>query len=423
MFNNHLAKKECISLLDIGSSNTRCVIAQIGCDEDKPRIIGVGSVASVGMRKGVVVDLEEISSSIKAAVEMATRMAGFHPESVFVSVGGTHLVYSDTRGVIAIGRADGEVEKEDVERVAQAAQAVSLNNNYELLHIIPRKFILDDQAGIEDPLGMSGVRLEMKGTLVSGFSPHLKNIGKALQNLGIEVAGYIVGSLASAKASLNKRQEELGVALLDIGGGTTSLVVYEEREMIHMAVLPVGGGHITNDIAIGLRTSVETAEKIKIEFGSTLPNEIDKKEQINLAEFDSKEEGSVSRKHVAEIIEARAEEIFFLVEKELKKIHRSALLPAGVVLVGGTAKLHGMVDLAKRVLKLPAQTGFPVELSGLIDKTDDPAFSATIGMLLWVIDEQGVVEKKDVASGNGLGNFINKKNLEDWTKWFKKFLP
>lgn len=423
MFNNHSTKKEYISLLDIGSSNTRCVIAQIGCDEDKPRIVGVGSAISVGMRKGVVVDLEEISSSIRASIEMATRMAGFRPESVFVSVGGTHLVYSDTRGVIAIGRADGEVEKEDVERVAQAAQAVSLNNNYELLHIIPRKFILDDQAGIEDPLGMSGVRLEMKGTLVSGFSPHLKNIGKALQNLGVEVAGYIVGSLASAKASLNKRQEELGVALLDIGGGTTSLVVFEEREMIHMAVLPVGGGHITNDIAIGLRTSVETAEKIKIEFGSTLPSEIDKKEQINLAEFDSKEEGTISRKHVAEIIEARAEEIFFLVEKELKKINRSALLPAGVVLVGGTAKLHGMVDLAKRVLKLPAQTGFPVELSGLIDKTDDPAFSATVGMLLWVIDEQGIIGKKSEPRNNHWENLFDKKRWKDLTKWLEKFLP
>lgn len=421
MFNNKLSKKEYISLLDIGSSNTRCVIAQLGCEEARPRIVGVSSVPSVGMRKGVVVDLEEITSSIRKAVETASRMAGFQPDSVFVSVGGTHLVYSETQGVIAIGRVDGEVEKEDIERVVQAAQAVNLTNNYELLHIIPRKFILDSQEGIEDPLGMSGVRLEMRGILVSGFSPHLRNISKALQNLGIEVAGYIVGSLASAKASLNKRQEELGVALLDIGGGTTSLVVYEEREMIHMAVLPIGGGHITNDIAIGLRTSVETAEKIKISFGSALPGEIDKKEQINLAEFDPKEEGSVSRKHIAEIIEARAEEIFFLVEKELKKINRSALLPAGVVLVGGSAKLHGMVDLAKRVLKLPAQTGFPVELSGLIDKTDDPGFSAVIGMLLWITDERNVVERKDASKGSG--GAAGKKLAKDFIHWMEKFLP
>lgn len=423
MFGNKVLKKEYFSLLDIGSANVRCVIAQIVCDEDKPRIIGVGMAPSIGMRKGVIVDLEEISSSIKLSMEMATRMAGYQPDSVFVSVGGAHLVSSDTQGLIAIGRADGEVEQEDIERVIQAAQAVNLNNNYELLHIIPRKFILDDQEGIEDPLGMSGIRLEMKGTLISGFSPHLKNIAKALQNLGVEVSGYIVGSLASAKASLNKRQEELGVALLDIGGGTTSLVVYEERELIHLAVLPIGGGHITNDIAIGLRTSVETAEKIKVEFGSTLPNEIDKKEQINLAEFDSKEEGTVSRKHIAEIVEARAEEIFFLVEKELKKINRSALLPAGVVLVGGTAKLHGMVDLAKRVLKLPAQTGFPVELSGLVDKTDDPGFSVIIGMLLWVIDEQNIPEKKNSANDSGWKNFFNKKILNELMKLVTKFLP
>lgn len=423
MFNNKISRKEYVSLLDIGSSNVRCVIAQIGCDEDKPRIVGVGIVPSVGMRKGVIVDLEEITSSIKLSMEMATRMAGYQPDNVFVSVGGAHLISSDTQGVVAIGRADGEVEREDIERVIQAAQAVNLNNNYELLHIIPRKFILDNQGGIEDPLGMSGVRLEMNGILISGFSPHLRNITKALQNLGIDVAGYIVGSLASAKASLNKRQEELGVALLDIGGGTTSLVVYEERELIHLAVLPIGGGHITNDIAIGLRTSVETAEKIKVEFGSALPNEIDKKEQINLAEFDSKEEGTVSRKHIAEIVEARAEEIFFLVEKELKKINRSALLPAGVVLVGGTAKLHGMVDLAKRVLKLPAQTGFPVELSGLVDKTDDPGFSTVIGMLLWLIDEQNIPEKKNSVSDFGWKDFLNKKNLGKVIKLIKKFLP
>jgi len=423
MFKNQLIKKEYLSLLDIGSSNTRCVIAQLGCNEDKPRIVGVSSVPSVGMRRGVIIDLEEVTASVRLALETASRMAGFSPVEVFVSVGGTHLSYTDTQGVIAIGRADGEVEKEDIERVAQAAQAVHLANNYELLHIIPRKFILDDQAGIEDPLGMSGVRLEMRGTLISGFSPHLRNLAKALQNIGIEVSGYIVGSLASAKATLNKRQEELGVALLDIGGGTTSLVVYEERELIHLAILPIGGGHITNDIAIGLRTSIETAEKIKIEFGSALPSEIDKKEQINLAEIDSKEEGSVSRKHIAEIIEARAEEIFFLVEKELKKINRSALLPAGVVLAGGTAKLHGMVDLAKKVLKLPAQTGFPVELSGLIDKTDDPAFSTVIGMLLWVIDEKQLVEKKEIKNGNNWKSVVLGKKVKEALKWFEKFLP
>ena len=423
-----MAKQDYIVALDVGSTIIRTVIAQI-IPDGKPRIIGMGESVASGMRKGIIVDLEDVTNSIKDSIEKAEKMAGVPANDVYVSVGGSHLSSIETRGVIAVGRADGEVTEDDVERVIEASQAVSLSHNQEILHIVPQKFILDNQEGIKDPVGMNGVRLEMQGILVTGFAPHLKNLSKCIYNANLEISGFIVAPLAAARAVLNKRQEELGVALVDMGGGTTSLAVYEERELIHLSVVPVGAGHITNDIAIGLRTSIDVAERVKIEYGSSLPSEIGKDEQVNLSDIDSSEEGNVSRHHVAEIIEARLEEILILVEKELKKINRSALLPAGAVLTGGGAKLQGVVDVTKDTLKLPAQVGFPIELSGLIDKVDDPSFSVAIGMILWGIENDSMELSGDIEGkkgGIGIGaNVLNnlpvKETVDDIKKWFKKF--
>ncbi|MDZ7611614.1 MAG: cell division protein FtsA [Candidatus Moranbacteria bacterium] len=417
-----MSKEEYIAAIDIGSSNVSAVIAQM-IPEEKPRIVGVGKSSTQGLRKGVIVDLEEVTQSIKSSVEQAERMAGTRIEEVYASVGGSHLSCAATKGVIAVGKADGEVTEEDVERAIEASQAINVPHNYEIIHIIPQSFNLDNQTGIKEPVGMNGVRLEMRGIIVIAFSPHLRNISKCLNNAGIDLTGFVASPLASAKSVLNKRQKELGVALIDIGGGTTSLAVYEERELIYLSVLPVGAGHITNDVAIGMRTSIDVAEDVKIRYGSALPGEIGKGEQINLAEINSEEEGSISRKHISEIIEARTEEIFQMAEKELKKINRSALLPAGAVLTGGGSCLHGMVDLAKDNLKLPAQVGFPMELSGLIDKVDDPTFAVSVGLIMWAAEE-------DRGRGSSGGDFLEKfkdfKNFDkvkDVKKWFKGFLP
>lgn len=422
-----MPKSEYLVVLDIGSSNIRTIISQI-IPEEKPRIIGVGSVPSVGIRRGSVADLEDVSSAIRASVEEAEKNSGIHVESVYVSIGGNHINCVSAKGVIAVGRADGEVQPDDVSRVVDAAQAVSLPPNQEILHVVAQGFNLDNQSGIKDPVGMSGVRLEMEGLLIVGLTPHIKNLSKAVHNSGYDIEGFIVSPLAAAGAVLNKRQKELGVATLDIGGGTTSLSVYEEGELIHVSVIPVGASHITNDVAIGLRTSIDVAEKVKIEYGSALPSEINKKDHINLAEIDSSEEGTVSRHHVAEIIEARLEEIFILVEKELKKIGRSALLPAGVVLTGGGACLQGSVDLAKQTLKLPAQTGFPIELAGLIDKVDNPSYSVAVGMILWALDnsfEHQAVKPEGGFSAKGMvENLVPMKDTaEKVRKWMKRFLP
>ncbi|MDP1884788.1 MAG: cell division protein FtsA [Candidatus Moranbacteria bacterium] len=416
-----MASRDIIVGIDVGSSSVRTVIAQIFPEEEKPRIIGVGSANSTGVRKGVIVDLEETTRSINESVEQAERTSGVAVSQAIVSIGGNHIVSQNSKGVIAVGRADGEVTEDDVARVINAAQAISVPANTEIIHIIPKNYSLDDNKNIKDPLGMNGVRLEVDAMIVEGSTPFIKNLTKCVEQSGIAILDFVLAPLAATKAALTRRQKELGVVLVDIGGGTTSIVVFEENDLLHTAILPIGGNHITNDIAIGLRTSIDVAEKVKLEYGNALPKEISKREEIDLAEIDSHEEGIVSRYHVAEIIEARLEEILVLVNKELKSIGRERLLPGGVVLVGGTAKLPGAVDLAKDVLGLPAQTGFPVQLGGLIDKVDDPSYVTAVGLVLWGLENANTSRGGNRLPGafsNGVG-----KSIEGIKKWFGNFLP
>lgn len=419
-----MSKKDIICAIDVGSSNIRTVIAQLVPPEEKPRIIGVGSAVSAGVRKGVIVDLEETVKSINDCVEQAERTAGTTVERAIVSVGGSHIFSQYSKGVIAVGKADGEVTEDDINRVISAAQAISVPPNKEILHIIPREYSLDDQKNIKDPLGMNGVRLEVDTMIVEGSLPFIRNLTKCVEQAGIVCDSLVLSSLASSKAVLSKRQKELGVVLVDIGGGTTSIAVFEEDDLLHVAAIPVGGNHITNDIAIGLRTSIEVAEKVKLEYGNALPNEIGKKENINLANIDPNEEGIVPRLHVSEIIEARLEEIFSLINKELRLIKKDKLLPGGAVLVGGTAKLPGAVDLAKNVLGLPAQTGFPMPLGGLVDKVDDPAFATSVGLVLWGL-ENYQTGKKGGSIGRITGNISvpMSETVTNIKKWMGKFLP
>ncbi|KKR21187.1 MAG: Cell division protein ftsA [Candidatus Moranbacteria bacterium GW2011_GWA2_39_41] len=420
-----MASRDIIVGIDIGSSSVRTVIARIFPEEEKPRIIGVGSAASTGVRKGVIVDLEEATKSINESVEQAERTSGVAVSQAVVSIGGNHITSQHSKGVIAVGRADGEVAEDDIERVINAAQAISIPPNKEILHIIPETYSLDDNKNIKDPFGMNGVRLEVDAMIVEGSTPFIKNLTKCFEQAGIAISDFVLAPLAATKATLTKRQKELGVVLVDIGGGTTSMAVFEENDLLHTTILPIGGNHITNDIAIGLRTSIDVAERVKLEYGNALPREIGKREEINLAELDSSEEGIVSRYHVAEIIEARLEEIFLLVNKELKMIGREKLLPAGVILTGGTAKLPGAVDLAKNILGLPAQTGFPMQLGGLIDKVDDPAFVTVIGLILWGLENDSSARGGMMLKNKLTGSISNGMSggIDGMKKWIGKFLP
>ncbi|OGI28854.1 MAG: cell division protein FtsA [Candidatus Moranbacteria bacterium RIFOXYA12_FULL_44_15] len=421
-----MSRKDIICGIDVGSSSIRTVIAQAIPDEGNPRIIGVGTTPSLGVRKGIISDLEEAAKSINDSVEAAERAAGINVEKAVISIGGNHISSQHSKGVIAVGKADGEVTEDDISRVISAAQAISIPANKEIIHIIPREYSLDDQKNIKDPLGMNGVRLEVDAMIIEGSTPYIKNLIKCVEQAGISADSLVLSSIAATLSALSKRQKELGVVLVDIGGGTTSMAVFEENNLLHTAVIPIGGNHITNDIAIGLRTSIDAAERVKLEYGNALPREIGKKEEINLSEIDSGEEGIVSRYHVAEIIEARLEEIFMMVDKELKLIGKDKLLPAGAVLAGGTAKLPGAVDLAKEILGLPAQTGFPIVLGGLIDKVDDPAFATSVGLVLWGVENLqysgksgGLLKNKIVGNmAENVSGTVGKAK-----KWLEKFLP
>ena len=410
--------------IDIGSANIRAIIAQKNKEEENPRVIGVGVASSLGVRRGVIVDNDDVAKAVNEAIEMAERMAGVNVKNAIVSIAGAEIFFQDAKGVIAVGRADGEVAEEDMNRVIGEAQNVPLPMNKEIIHVIPRKYRLDDQDNIKDPLGMRGVRLEIDAMVIGSSATQVKNLTKCIYQAGIEIDDIVLAPLAAARAVLTKKQKELGVVLVMIGGGTTSLAIYEEGELVHTAILPVGAGHITNDIAIGLRTSIEVAEKIKFEYGTAIAEDVDKKEGIDLAQIDSQEEGIVSRFHVAEIIEARMEEIFDHVQKELKRIGKAGLLPAGAVLVGGGAKLPQIVEMAKEVLRLPTQIGFPHGLGGVLDKVDDPSFATVAGLIQWGVDREET-EMEIQTNGRFMEAFSQNTGptVEKVKGWMKKFLP
>lgn len=411
-----MTKDEIIVGLDIGSSKIRALVAKYDEESDNINIIGMGETQALGIRRGIITDVEEATTSISNALEKAERTSGVPIEHAFISKDGSHIVAQPSKGVIAVARADNEITEDDIARVIEAASAVSLPANSEILHVIPKNFAVDSQKGVKDPLGMNGIRLEVETLIVEGSSSNIKNISKCISRSGLEIDDLVVAPLAASSSLLNKKQKELGVVLVDIGSGTTGIIAFEEGDLLHTAVLPVGSEHITNDLAIGLRTSVEIAEKIKIEYGYAKASEINKKEKVDLSKIDSKEEQTISKKQIAEIIEARISEIFSMVNQELKKIGKSGKLPAGVVLSGGGVKLPGIVDLAKDELKLPAQIGFPENIKGVIEKLDDPIYATAVGLIFW--GKSHVDRSKTSMQISQITDTVGKIR-----KWFKNFLP
>jgi cell division protein FtsA len=415
-----MAKERIFIGLDIGSSAIRVVVGKQESELSSPSIIGVGETASVGIRRGVIVDIDEAVSSISEALEKAERMTGLSLGHAVVSVGGAQISSMESHGVVAVARADGEITENDVVRVVDASQAISIPANREILHVIPKTFTVDGQTGIKDPVGMSGIRLEVDAQIVQASVPFIKNLTKCILQAGLEIDDLVLAPLAAASAVLNKKQKELGCVLIDLGGGTTGLVAYEEGDLILANILPVGSMHITNDLAIGLRTSVDTAEKVKLQHAVAEVREVKKDAEIDLTKIDKQEEGKVSAKHIAEIVEARLEEIFELVNKQLKTVGRDAQLPAGAILTGGGAKLSGIVELAKKHLRLPVSIGTPGSVVTVIDRVDEPTFATAVGLVLWA-------HEFSLGSSRTVNKFA-KKVLENDTvnrlrRWFKSFLP
>jgi cell division protein FtsA len=413
-------KEQYIVGLDIGTQNLRVVQAKIE-SSGALSVIGASAVASAGMRKGVIVDIEEAVSAISAVLEKVERMTGVPVTHANVSVGGNHVTCIESKGVIAVSRADGEITENDVVRVIDASQAISIPPNREVIHVIPRTFTLDGQTGIKDPVGMTGIRLEVETIIIHGALPFLKNLNKAVLQTGLEIDQLVLAPLAAAQAVLNKRQKELGVAVVDLGAGTTSLAVYEENNLLHTAIIPVGSMHITNDVAIGLRCTIETAEKVKLMHGAAETRGIDKHQVIDMSKLDPEETERVARVDVVDIIEARLEEIMEMVNRELKKINRDGKLPAGIILTGGGSELPGVAEFAKRHLRLPVAIGRPQEMQTVIDQVMDPSFATVVGLALW--GSKYSVGFSDSKMAQVFGGLLENQNVLKLRKWFKSFLP
>ncbi len=413
-----MPKETFITGLDIGSTNIRVAVGQAQPNSPALHIVGAAEHEAHGISKGSITSIDDAVSAISATLETVERMTGIPTEHAFVGIGGTHVSSLESHGVVAVSRADGEIREDDIERVVEAAQTVATPPNYEILHVIPRLFAVDNQRGIKDPIGMTGMRLEVDAQIIQGLSGQVKSITKAVFRTGLSIDDLVLGSLAAAESALSKRQKELGVALVNIGGATTSVIVFEEGDVLHVKVLPVGAGHITNDIAIGLRTSIDLAEQVKIHAGIATPELVGKREEVNLTEFEGGENVTVSRKHIADIIEARLEEIFRMVDKELQSINRSGMLPGGVVLTGGGAKLNGMLEVAKKMFRLPSSIGVPQGIMTAIDKVNDPSFTTALGLVAWGAGAQD--------SSGLLGKMPNLSSVTAVTdrmrQWFKNML-
>ena len=406
-----------IAALDIGTSTVQTVVAERVPERDSLQILGIGSASSAGVRRGAVIDIEDAAAAVRRSVEAARKAAGVPIRSVWVGVDGTYVSATSVRGMVAVSRADQEISPEDVRRALAAAETfIPKNHNKEVLHMIPREFKVDNESGILDPVGMHGVRLEVEALVIECASVYLRSLMKCAEAAGLRVEDYVFSPLAAAEAVLSKRQKELGVILLDIGGGAASFIVFEEGVPVHAGVIPIGGNHITGDVAIGLRTHIDVAEQVKLAYGMCAAGDLPKRDQIRLAEFVPDEEQVFSRRALAEIVEARLQDLFELLQKELRRINRARLLPGGVVLIGGTSRVPGIVSLTKRELGLPAEPGIPVGFQPELIDGDGPALAASLGIARWAAGKAG--------HGNaGWSRHISHFRGQAWLRWLRALLP
>lgn len=379
-------RENIIAGLDIGSSSVRMAVGKLmdGGEEDGAlQVLGLIEVPSEGVSKGLVTSIEDVVSSVSSCLENAERSIGVPVESVWLGISGNQTMIQNSRGYAAVAKSDNEITSADIERALESSRSVSTPLNYEILHVAPRAYNVDGQSGIKDPVGMTGMRLEVDTKIILGQSSQIKNLTRAVYRAGLEINDLVLSPLATANLLLTQRQKDLGVVLVNIGSQTTNVTVYEESDLLHTATVLIGSSHITNDLAVGLRASVDVVEKLKIEYGDCSAESYRNREEIDLYDLGAADHEIFKMKDVSLIIEARVEEIYHLVDRELKKIQRSGLLPAGVVLTGGGAKLRGIVEEAKKNLRLPAIVGYPMGLIGSANEVNDLSFSTAIGLIKW----------------------------------------
>jgi len=415
-----MAKGRVIAGIELGSSKVATIIAQVNVDEvtyaTSINIIGVSSIESKGIRRGQIVDIEEAVEATIESVESAERMAGYNLDTAYVAIGGAHISSQNSHGVVAVSNPDGEITVDDVDRVIEAASAVSLPSSRETLHILPKEYIVDGESGVRDPVGMSGIRLEVKTHIITASAAALKNLKRAMEEVGINVNEFVYSGLAASYSALTKTERELGCVLVDIGGGMTSLAVYIEGAVHYSSAIPIGAKNVTNDLAIGLRVSLDAAEKIKVALSRlTRKAKTDKSDDlIDLTSLGISGNKKVSRKTLTQgIIRPRLNEIFSMVKLQLDKENLGGKVPSGVIITGGGAESVGVEDSAKRMLSLPVRIGKPRKLGGLVDDIISPAFATPAGLVIYGTKKEpqqsltSITRKIKLPSSGIVGKFID----------------
>jgi len=417
--------------LDIGSVNVATVVAALDDETDQLRVIGFNSTPSRGIKKGLIVDIEEVVSVVEQSVEKAERMAGRKLSEAFISVGGPHISSLNSQGVVAVSDPQAEIVANDIQRVIDAARAISLSSTRQIIEVSPRDYIVNGQAGIKNPIGMTGVRLEVNTHIITASTTNLNNISRVLDDLGIDNRGFIFSGLASAEATLTMTERELGAMVVDIGGGKTDITVYVDGALAHSRSIPIGARHITNDLAVGLRVSLETAEKLKTLISDQLKLDAEIPKKKTLREFLAKKAGRLVKgldeitikKVVTGIIYPRLEEIYSLIADEIKDSGFAEGIPSGLIITGGGARTVGILEVGKEVVGLPIRLGSPKGVTGLVDEILSPEFSATVGLILY--GRKNIM--KTGSEGDGfsslLRGFTFKKPINSLRELFKQFIP
>lgn len=404
-----MSREDVIVSLDIGTTSVIAIAALKKKNQETPQVIGWTEVASRGVRRGVVVDIEEAAAVIREAWQKAISHAGIKYNEAIIGVGGSNISVRPSKGVVIVSRADREISREDIQRALVQAEAIPASPNREILHNLAREWSIDGEHGIKDPLGMSGVKLEVDTLIIECGAPALKNLRKAVSLAGVRIKELVLSSLAASYAVLSPRQKELGTLVLDIGGSTTGMVVFEEGDIFHAAILKLGSAHATHDLVYGLQVDIDTAEKIKKLHGSALVESTSSRDMIDLKKLGG--DNSIQRRDIAVICEARFSEIFEAAQKELKKVGRSSMLPGGAILTGGGSKIPRLDKLAKKDLSLPVSRGMAQKILGPEEIVQDPVFAAALGLVIWGFDENyNRYSADDPAPSGAFG-------------WLKNFIP
>ncbi len=408
--------------VDVGTTKICTIVAQVQ-DRDRVNILGVGLTPSKGLDKGMVVNIDDAVNAISSSVEKAERLSGYRIGTAFIGVAGRHIASLNSRAPVAIAR--GEITQYDIDRAVEAAQAIAIPNQREVIHVIPRAYIVDGHEGIRDPLGMSGFRLEVETHIVTGEVMAIQNLIKSVRKSGVEIDDLVLQPLASGEAVLTSDDKDRGVVLVDMGGGTTDIAVFVQGSVWHTSVLPVGGNHFTNDIVLVMQTPHYTAEYLKIKYGSAIAEQPPEGEEdlIEAEGFSPGEKQQISRYTLNEVIQARAEEVVELIYNEIRRSGYEGMLPAGVVLTGGAAQLARFDELMRDMLGIPVRVGVPTGLVGLSDSMDSPSYATAVGLVRWGARHGFAPTSVHISGGGGPDRSGRESSYDRFKNWLREFLP